>query len=386
MSLAATVLDYYDDQLVARQPSGMSKLAAAMGKDAVGDLQFNDLKAEQIAALPSTEFGLVMMTKRGSALRRFPLNDPGNTWMSSYYFQRSHEKLAFPARVTAAFFIKKACAVYKVPSSKAVDDYAALGDDKLLVSNRFSEASPWAQVKMAAAELIEKQAAAAEFDATLAMPDSNFALVIKNGDGETIRKYAMPNAAHVKTAASYFDKFAMQLAPQHRHQFAAAVKNRAAELSVKLADDSLVEKWAGDGWNRNVDAHLEHRKSLLPHNEPARKTLEKLAASLRDATPADAAETLRVFDEAAGLSRYYSKGLADPYQSTMGKVASGWSADIDGSTLTEGDLNKVAESPKLAGYLGAGFANQFKSNPVEIFESLPDPEKVLIKQISEGTA
>jgi hypothetical protein len=380
MGISAEVLDFYDDS----EQLGMAKVAMP---SSLRQVPINLLEPDDHAALPDNEFGLVILTKRAHALRKFPVNDPGNAWLSAQYFDQNHEKLAFPARFIAAKFIKEACDAYKVPSSKMVESYVArAGDD--IHDNTFVEGSEvqWMLRKQAQREFIEKQAAATEMDAVLQMPDGHFALVLQSGDGSVIRKYAMPDAAHVKVAAAYFDKYAMSLAPEHRHQFASSVKNRAEELGVDLPSDTSIEKWASSTWNTHVRAHLEHRKSLLPRNASARDVLDKLAAAIEETTPADLAQALTAFDEATGLERYYDKGLTDPYASTMGKVATGWSSDVDGQVITSNDLQKAASSKKLAGYLGESFATQFAKDPVSIFESLPNTEKVLIKQIINGEA
>lgn len=380
MTIASTVLDFYDDA----QHEMLSKIAAPQNMHNVQTALLDD---EDRDRLPDTDFGLVVLTKRASVLRKFPVNDPGNTWLSAQYFDQTHRKLAFPARFVAAKFIKSACDAYEVPSSRAVDAYAARADDDI-ESNTFVEGSEsgWMLRKLAERELIEKQASAVEINAELEMPDEHFALVLRQGDGSILRKYAMPDATHVRTAAAYFDKYAMDLAPEHRHQFAMAVRNRAEELDVDLGDNDGIHKWASLSWNRHIDAHIEQRKSLLPRHPEAVGILDKLASSIGETTPEDMASALQTFDEATGLTRYYDRGLADPYASTMDKVADAWSAEVDGSTLTEADLKKVASNPKLASYLGDSFARQFSGDPVQIFESLPSPEKSLIKQLSEGTA
>jgi hypothetical protein len=382
MTIAAVILDFYDDS----KHELMAKVAAPQGR--LGAVNLAVLTPEQHEGLPDSEFGLVILTKRAAVLRKYPVNDPGNAWLSAQYFQNTHTKLAFPARYVAAKFIKTACDAYGVPSSAQVVAYATRADDAEVDTNTFVEGSEhkWLMHKLAQRELLTKQAAAAEIDARLEMPNEHFALVIKNEDGAIIRKYAMPDALHVKTAANYFDKYAMQLAPEHRHRFAVAVQGRAEELNVDLSDNELLEKWASTEWNRHVVAHLEQRKSLLPRNEPARAVLDKLAASLGETTPEDAAYALQTLDQSTGLTKYYDRGLTDPFASTMAKVGSGWSDEVDDHTLTESDLRKVGSSKKLASYLGEAFARQFAENPIEIYDSLPDPEKVLIKQISTGEA
>lgn len=386
MSIAALVLDFYDD---AKQEL-MTKIA--MPRSLAGT-QMTMLTPDQHDGLPDNEFGLVILTKRASVLRKFPVNDPGNAWLSAQYFQNTHEKLAFPARFVAAKFIKAACDAYGVPSSRRVETYAARADEADVEKNTFVEGSEsqWMLRKLAQRELLTKEASAAEINAHIEMPNEHYALVINNGDGTIIRKYAMPDERHVKMAAAYFDKYAMDLPVEHRHRFATAVSARAEELGVDVSNSKLLEKWASTEWNPFVHAHIEQRKSLLPQNESARRVLDKLAASLAETTPEDAAQALQTLDQATGLAKYYDRGLTDPFASTMAKAAaSGWSDEItdgkDKYTITEDDLRKVAASKKIAGYLGEAVARQFEQHPVEVYESLPDPEKVLIRQIIDGEA
>lgn len=380
MTIASTVLDFYDDA----QHELLRKIAAPVE---MRNVPTEVLGEEERDALDDNEFGLVVITKRASVLRKFPVNDPGNAWLSAQYFNDTHRKLAFPARFVAAKFIKQACDAYEVPSSHAVDAYAARADDEI-EANTFVEGSEsaWMLRKLAERELLEKQATAAEMNAELELPDESFALVLHQEDGTVIRKYAMPDPEHVRKAASYFDKYAMDLPPEYRHRFAVAVRNRADELDVDIDGHDGIHKWASVTWNRHVHAHLEQRKSLLPRHEEAAGILDKLASMIDESSPEDMASALQTFDEATGLTRYYDRGLTDPYASTMAKVSEEWSAEIDGTTLTATDLRKVASSSKLASYLGDTFAKQFSENPVEVFESLPAPEKALIKQISEGAA
>ncbi len=381
MSIAAAVIDFYDDA----KHELMTKVSMPVE---MKNEHVTVLTPEQHERLPDSEFGLIVLTKRASVLRKFPVNDPGNAWLSAQYFAQTHEKLAFPARFVAAKFIKKACDAYGVFASPTVDAYAARVQEDEAGSNTFVEGSEsgWMLRKLAQRELSLEKVAAVEINALTELPNEHFALVMRQGDGSIIRKYAMPDQHHVKMAAAYFEKYAMDLPSEHRHRFAVSVQSRAEELGVDVSAADMLQKWASTNWNKNVHAHLEQRKSLLPRNEKARSVLDKLAASIQETTPEDMASALNTFDQSTGLSRYYDRGLTDPYASTMDKVAEGWSAEVDGSTLTEDDLRKVATSKKLAGYLGETFARQFSEHPTEIFESLPTPEKVLIKQVISGEA
>lgn len=377
MGIANLVLDFYDDTT----GEGMDKIAMP---DAVQNLEIAALSPEDRAGLADSEYGLVMITKRASVVRKFPVNDPGNAWLSAQYFAQNHEKIAFPARFVAAKWIKEACDAYGVPPHKLVDAYAARAGD--VTDNTFVEGSEpkWLLQKLAEREAFVKEASGAETNAISEMPNEHFAMVVKMGDGTVIRKYAMPDAAYVEKAAAYFDKYAMELQPNQRHNFAESVKRRAEELEVDVSKHPAIEKWASAEWNPHFPAHIEARKSLLPRNEKARDILTKLAASLGDTNPADMAEALATFDDATGLTRYHDRGLSDPYASTMGKVASGWSEEVDEREITEADLRKLAASTKVASYYGNSFADSFRKDPISIFESLPAPDKVMLKQMVDG--
>jgi hypothetical protein len=379
MGVAAMDLDFYDD-------TGHELLAKVAMPAGLKGVPLDLLSEAGRERLDARAFGLVVITKQGSVVRKFPVSDPGNAWLSAQYFDANCEKLAFPARFIAARQIRRACAAYGVPTAPRVEKYAAHAPAGPEHGNTFVEGSEsgWMLRKLAERELASKEATARELDALLGMPDGHFALVVHTGDGEVIRKYAMPDAAHVKTAAAYFDKYAMQFAPEHRHRFACSVKHRAAELGVDVGGSRLLDKWASESWNPHVGAHLEQRRSLLPFDRGAQAALDKLASFVGQTDPETLARALETFDASTGLTRYYDRGLTDAYASTLDKQASAWSAEVDGHTLTESDLKK-AES-KLRRYFGESFAAQFAKSPVEIFESLPETERVLIKQMATGEA
>lgn len=382
MGVANEILDFYDDG----QREQLSKIAMPAK---AGQLQLDVLEADDRRRLNDSDFGLVILTKQANVVRKFPVSDAGNAYLSAQYFHLNHEKLAFPARFIAARHIKTACDAYKVPTSAAVEAYASRAEDEDCENNVFVEGSEerWMLRKMATRELMMKEAEANAVDALLHMPDEHFALVLKTGDGAVIRKYAMPDAEHVKVAAIYFDTYGEHLEPEHRHRFATSVLARAEELDVDVSNVESLQKWAGAAWNPDVYAHFEYRKSLLgddDHGRKARGILSKLAASLGETTPVEAARALEEFDRSTGLAKYYDRGLTHPYAATFGKVADGWSADVEGVTVTGPAIQKLAEQGKIARYFGKGVENELAKNPVEVFEALPDPEKSVIAQMVSG--
>lgn len=370
MSLTGQVIDLYDDS----DYSGLKKLGSS---GAYGGTHILDPDEHQ--SLPDDQFGLIVLTKRANVMRKFPINDEGNTWLSAQYFDMNHHKLDDVQKVAAATNIKHACDAYDVECPASVDSYARDGQ----VGNVISEVSTPSWFKKAAIEELTKTASA-EINARIEMPDSCYALVYDD-DGEVTRKYAMPDGDSVKIASAYFKKYAADLNPDHRHQFASKVLDRAEELDVDLGGKSHLEKWASPHYNDHIDWYLEQRKSLLPRDPDKCEMLDKLASLKSVTEPPVFAQALREFDKMSGLDRYYDRGVTDPWESTMSheKVAS-WSQDIDGMILTEDDLKKVAASGKLKSHFGEAFNSQFQKNAVQIFESLPDPEKTVIKQMATG--
>ena len=367
------MIDFYDDT----NYGGLKKVAHL---DRYGNMHV--LTPEEHAALDDDQFGLIVLTKNANVVRKFPLHDEGHIFLAAHYFDMNHEKLSSVEQVTAATHIREACDAYGVKAPQSIAKLAADG----AFSNVVSEGSepPWfRRLKKQAQEELHKTASA-EIDARISLPDGHYALVLDN-DGDVVRKYAMPDSDHVKVASAYFKKYAMSLNPHHRNMFASSVMRRAQELNVDLGDCSHLAKWASPNYHTHVDAHLEQRKSLIPRDEEGQAVLDKLAAQRDTADPITFAEALAEFDKQAGLDRYYDRGVTDPWASVLGieKNAS-WSTEVDGDTITADDLKRVADSDKFRSHFGETFQGQFKKHAVHVFDSLPTPEKVIIKQIAKG--
>lgn len=378
MTLAGQVIDFYDDA----DRSGLRKIASedlSISKYA----SCNILSTEEHAALPDEQFALVTLTKHANIVRKFPIESEESTWLSAKYFDMNHEKLTDVEKVAAATNIKNACSAYEIEPPQSIVKLAC----DTSVSNTVVEGSipHWfneATMREAQNELTKT--AGAEMNARMELPDSAYALILDH-EGEVARMYAMPDENHVKIASSYFKKYAYDLSPQNRHMFAANVLNRAQELGVELHKTEHLEKWASENYNTFVNYHIEQRKGLIPADEEKTQTLDKLASLRNTASPATFANALHEFDKVAGLEKYYDTAITEPWEASMGseKIAS-WSTDVDGGILTEADLQKVAQSGKLKSHFGEAFQNQFSKHAVQIFESLPTPEKVVIAQIAKG--
>lgn len=378
MTLAGQVIDFYDDT----DRSELNKIAS-QNPEMVKYASHLIPGTREHAELPDNQFALIVLTKHANIVRKFPVNDEFQTWLSARYLDSNQEKLSAVEKVAAATNIRDACLAYEIEPPASIEKLACDSS----VSNMVIEgARPvwWDEALRKEAQNELTKTASAEINARMELPDSAYALILDH-EGETARMYAMPDENHVKIASAYFKKYAYDLSPQNRHMFAANVLARADELGVELQKTAHLKKWASDNYNSSVDYHIEQRRSLIPQQNEASEALDKLASMRANTDPDTFASALYEFDKTAGLEKYYDAEIAEPWEATMGieKQAS-WMADVDGGTLTEADLKKVAQSGKLKSHFGEAFSNQFSKHAVQIFESLPTPEKVVIAQIAKG--
>lgn len=371
MSISGQVIDFYDDT----DRAGLRKMAAPRG---LGAAIFEVLSPDEREELHNDQFGLVVITKTAEVLRKFPLVDPPHVWLAGQYLALNHEKLAAPMAVTAARHIKLASdGVVELPPviEELASQYPPGYEGNTLVEDRL----PSWNIGMT------KSAAA-----PAPVADDVFALVYQNGEGEIIRKYAMPNAVRTREAMDWFEKYAVQISPELRPQMARAIVKRATVLGIDMAGFEELPKlyqYAANGWNPHVHAHLEQRKSLLREiDDRAVETIDKLASAVGDSDPQDFARALNALDTKTNLRRYYDRGLEDAWSSSLGheKTGEAWSSEVDGETVTESDLKKAASSPSFRQFFGDAVKTAFEKDPVTIFESLPAPNQAIIAQIARG--
>lgn len=378
MTLAGQIIDFYDDS----NRSVLNKIGA-QNPEIEKYASYVIPSPQEHANLPDDQFALVILTKHANVIRKFPINDEFQTWLSAHYLDEGQDKLGTVEKVAAATNIRDACLAYEIDPPQSIVKLACDGT----VSNVVTEGMHPIWFDEAARRNAQNEltkTAGAEINARMELPDSAYALILEH-EGEVARMYAMPDENHVKIASAYFKKYAYDLSPQNRHMFAANVLNRAEELDVKLHNTEHLEKWASENYNTLVNYHIEQRRSLIQNDDGVNDVLDKLASMRKKSDPCTFANALYEFDKTAGLDKYYDNTIPDPWESSMGlEKKSSWAADVDGGTLTEADLQKVAQSGKLKSHFGEAFQNQFSKHAVQIFESLPTPEKVVIAQIAKG--
>lgn len=363
MSLCNQILDFTDDHSKSLF-ADICKSVPELYKTA------SIVDAERSVKLESHEHALVAITKEGSVMRKYPINDAANTWLSCQYFEKTAHKLPTTAKTITATQLKLACAIHNVEPTPAV---TKLASDKIQ-SNRYHEAKDMKKT----AHVIETEAVTTD--------GSTHFYALNN-------RYPMPDSSFVKQAATYFEQYEKEFTDaEDRHVFAANVLARAGELNVSLENQELLSKYAGEGYGDIVETQLKLRQELLWHKPEMSGALDKLASKRAETEPAVFAKVLHAFDKHAGLDRYHGRAIADGYQSTFErrftKTASGyrWEDESTGMSITEKELEKVADEKYSAikGYFGSSVADQLKKHAVSIFESLPVNAKEVIVKIAKG--
>lgn len=337
------------------------------------------VKTAQIATRESKEklsredFALVLLTKEGSELRKYPISDAANTWLSCRYFEKTASKLPKMAIKTAAVMLKRACALFGVDESKSLAYYLEQHKSNP-TSNVYNEA-------------LDMTKTAHKIEVEAFTPDtSHHFYALRNS-------YAMPNQEFVKKAAAYFVDYENEfMDAQDRHQFAANVLARAKELNVPLEQATELEKYASAEYGDILGVQIRMRQDLLQARPEMSAALEKIATYKQTLPPLEFAKLLFTFDKKASLSKYYGGYLADAFKSTfeqrITKKASGytWESGDGELSCNEKELISAFEkkADKIKGYFGVTIADQLKKHGCQIFDSLPDDAKETIVKIAKG--
>ena len=207
-------------------------------------------------------------------------------------------------------------------------------------------------------------------------------------------RHAFPidTAVQVKTAEAYFDENYQLFPLAERRIFAQEAYSRAEEMGLKVAGHLL--DYAGDEYGPYIDGELLSRAFGFAGtgSEVIYETLAEKKASI---SPMVMAQLLFEADAKTGADRSYGRpgtGLRDPYEAVYGsaKVAEtqptkeesfSWTNDTDyvsGFQLTA--LASVGAN--LDTTFGAGFGKSFTADPIGIFKSLPDPQKVILSRLA----
>jgi hypothetical protein len=352
LKVASLVLDIYDDSNaeIARDfPADMHELKVA--------------ESATIADLRDDQFALVMKTASGDLRRRFPIHDEDALKLSMAYFERTKDCLPED--------------IQKVAEAKF--EAAQQGD--------FSG--------VGYVDLEKVQPKVASF------ADRYWGLSVNGRD-----HYPLHDETLVKTAAERFPFTVDRMAAEHKFAYARNIVKRAEQLGVELPSESPIHLYSNDEVNLGalLDGIQQRKMAVSSREDVNTAVLDQLAwaagcplkqgemetgdsfvlrqsklASFKHIDAPHIISVLQQFDKVAGIDRYdYNRGLLDPFAACF-KAASfaGSPLMVDGV-----DLAKI-DPQMLVGKFDEGFVEEFNKDPVNVYKSLPDPVRALIRGLAE---
>lgn len=207
-------------------------------------------------------------------------------------------------------------------------------------------------------------------------------------------KYPLDSYMHVKTANAYFKEYGMMFSPTERREYCSAVVQRADALGVEV--DPMVRKYGSAGYapDDEIEMALQMRRNVL-QSQTALDLLDKMASARKDLPPRAFVEALEEFDKVACINHHWDSAIYDPYFSTYGtseKTASekeeSFVDNIGNARITGHQLKAVSLTKhlQLRDVFGEDFCDEFKKDPVGIYNSMPREQKLMLINLANDNA
>lgn len=339
------VLDIYDDA------DGVHVRDGALLKK-YGQLHVDP--AEKISSLKDKDFALVVMTKAGEKVRKFPIHSPEALALSAHYLSKTGSQLPAQALLIAA--------------SNMVRSHLRFGCDV-----------PEELAKQASADVEGPYFNEGTYrpveEAVPAAAMGKYAYERMLSNGSTVKMFPVDDAQIARRSAETFSKIAYEIPARAR--FEGAIKLAAALRQLGVRNE-FVEKTAALTPNPAFRAHMDVRRGMVTDDESLKTldSIQKLAGALHGPMIAAAVEE---FDVRTGISHLWDIKVRNPWDSCF--TVKEASVKVGDRSITKEALVKLLDSGKLASMFKESTIKEFKSNPMVIFESLPEPTKQTISQM-----
>lgn len=357
--ISSQVIDFYDDQ---------GLLLNILGDNAPDTIKKAHIMSyEQQQEMPDDEFAVVIMTKTGHKLRKYPISDRGHTWLSCESFKKTAHKLPQEAAETAASNLYSSCVYHNIECPKIIEKLAS--DICSNIVNVDEDIDLPMEYHLET-KLANRRAAT--------VTDSEWGLTIKTASEEK-KMYPLNTKPNTEAAIRYFQKHANDIVPDHKRTFAQNIAVHADRFDVEVpvdvmvyASDSIGEKCASNIMARKQAVKTTNEKDFvlkLAKCTDGRMSVDKLLSAVKD------------FDKLAGLDKHWGKSIKDPYVTVLEKEAKisrdgeDMIRDIDIENYAGGDA-----SFELKGHLPEGVVDQFLVEPIKTYNGLPDIQKSVVKR------
>lgn len=431
MLTTGVILDIYDD------PKASVLLEKLAGRPLPQELADSEvLSAEKLASVPDRLFALVA-TNGGDTIRKFAMVDPAHTTTSVLYFLETAHLLPESVQKVAAANLVVGCEQYGLEAPELLLKMAGVGDvvggalgalslpgqvrdsrsrgAKTMDGFRAAQAGATSdmqkQADLTGTEMMPMVGQVSTFphpkgtahgasasssskkaswqhagDLTGHHPQVKVAMEHTRYALPSSRRYPLDSYSDVKTAAAYFDEHCSHFSLEDRREYAVHLAARMEELSFPLTE--TVSKYAGHSYGPNIDIELlsRARNYLGTEHEGAYEVLAEKRASVE---PYVMLEALDALDKLSGAATKYDAplGFRDPYQAVYGKVAEEkkpWSWTQGNEYVTDDMLIGLARDRYrvLDQAFGLDVRKSFQKDPIGVFTSMPDPQKVVIARLA----
>ncbi len=368
--LAYRALDPYDDnraqlkQLPEEVQGDLLKLA----QDLSG--QLDDLGDQAFALVAH-----IQGPEHSTTIRKFACVDPGNTALSVLYFLGNYAELPVAAvKVAAQNLLRSALDFDQTPPEKLVE---LAGD-----SDPYPETN--------CVFLLDKEAQSLSYRPELSSPPEK----------EVTASGKLSDQIHsTDDALTAFEAFSANerfLTGWEKRAFAKAVVQAVEKLEQPPRLPQVLEKYAQDTYAPDLGAIITVRQAVIYQSATTSDDFAKMAQCAQDyqalyehreeMTPEAFAHRLEEIDSVSGFRILVPGPRGEAVFSTFGKTAQEdpvvW--EQGPHLVRKSHLQNVAmkSRPELEATFGVAFADAFVKKPVEIFKSMPLPQKQILARFS----
>lgn len=377
----------------------------------------NVMSPADLELLPDNDFALIYIDSDNNIIRRFPRPDVDNAIISALYLIDTYKELPYKAAAIAANNLldvlhgpkfKYHRKIRNCITDKLYDiqDLEPISEDMVNIY-REGKTSLEDQLRKGQLQEIQKVKMARKD-----LNDDDFVFITKKA-GKTHRLFPINDVPALLKQANYFSQNENIFSLEHRHQFAKRLRDKSASLGVKIASETL-SKYASNKWSPTADANVMSRikaltSTTLVKNEKTGsydaalngdkdtvaaivgyKKLLKIAGSNVDKDTF--AVSLHRLDKACGLDKCYGKTITNPYTSTFQKQAFFNGDEVDkaltsfaGKKVSAKDLARL-NLGDVVGVLDSDTFDELIANPIDVFNSLPNPYKSVILEALESSS
>jgi hypothetical protein len=150
-------------------------------------------------------------------------------------------------------------------------------------------------------------------------------------------------------------------------------------------DEDIAELGAADyAEDEQLRAALDMRKVACDPRGSGREFLDDVFEKRAELHPEVYAEVLKRFDIEEGLDAGWDRVVPDPWASTFGVKTASVVWEEGAERVTDDALINLAQnySPRLTLEWSDEFADEFRKDPVGVFNSLPTPQKKILSRLA----